>query len=73
MRALVIIVLAALVLVVGTALVVRLVPTLTPTGCTITAATGPDVDLDPDQAANASTIQRGCACCRAMRRTGTAC
>ena len=56
MRALVIIVLAALVLVVGTALVVRLVPTLTPTGCTITAATGPDVDLDPDQAANASTI-----------------
>ena len=56
MRALVIIVLAALVLVVGTALVVRLVPTLTPTGCTITAATGPNVDLDPDQAANASTI-----------------
>ncbi len=54
--ALLAIVLIALALVVGNALLQRLRPHLTPTGCTVTAASGPDVRVDPDQAANAATI-----------------
>lgn len=34
----------------------RLVPDVLPQGCTITSATGDDVPLDPEQAANASTV-----------------
>lgn len=48
--------LCALALFVASAVVARLVPTLLPAGCTITAAGGGDVDLSPDQAANAATI-----------------
>lgn len=55
-RGCLVIVLCALVLFVATAVVARLVPTLLPAGCTITAAGGGDVGLSPEQAANAATI-----------------
>ncbi|MDO5711744.1 MAG: hypothetical protein Q4P32_08425 [Micrococcales bacterium] len=55
-RPLVAVVLVALALVVGAALVGQLRPRPSPAGCTITSGSKPDVVLDPEQAANASTI-----------------
>lgn len=46
----------ALVLVVAGAVLARLVPGILPAGCTVTGLGGARVNLDPEQAANASTI-----------------
>lgn len=52
----IVVVLVALALVVGTALTVRLLPSLLPAQCTVAALGGGQVGLDPEQAANAATI-----------------